>query len=177
VIEPPPATSEPRERALPVWAPWAIAVLVIVVAAFAVLWLTDEPPVATGEITKVFAVQQPGAERVLAGVELRIRNATDKELLVRHVEVAGRFGEEEFKDTSAAAGDYPRYFQALPDLKQSDAPPLPFETRIAAGAERSALLLVTFPVNRERFDQRTDLRVNLGFYGRKPVVFAEAAKK
>jgi hypothetical protein len=168
-----PEATEQKERQLPVWAPWAIAVVVVAVAAFAVLEITDEPPVASGRLTKVFSIEQASGQRVLTGVEVEIRNTTADELLLRHVEARMKAGEEEHSDSAAAAPDYPKYFRAYPAFKQSDAPPLPFETKFAPGEQKPGLFIFTFPVSRVDFDKRSSLELRVTFYGRKPVVLAE----
>src|SRR5262245_1378815 len=138
-----------QERELPPYAPWLIAIVAIVVITATFLFVTKEPPSASGEITKIFALQQPGTERVLVGIEVRIKNETDKELLVRGVNTNIKVGEQEFTDTSAAAAEHARYFQAFPEFKQSDAPPLAFETRIPPRGEITGLAIVTYPIPKE----------------------------
>jgi hypothetical protein len=159
-----------QERALSQYAPWLVAIVAIAIFTTAFLYLTKEPPSASGEITKVFALQQPGTERVLVGIEVRIKNETEKELLVRGVNTNIRIGEQEFVDTPAAAAEHARYFRAFPEFKQSDAPPLAFETKIPPQGEIIGLAIVSYPVPKHIFDTRSSTRVSISLYGRKPLV-------
>jgi hypothetical protein len=151
-------------------APWLIAVIVIAVGAYLFLRVTEAPPVAEGKITKLFAVGQQGADRVIVGVEMSLRNAYDKEIIVRGVsaKLVPPQGDEQ-TDQAAAAGDHQRYFQVIPQLKQSDAPPLAFDTKLAPGQSLTGLALFTFAVNKDAFDKRKSLDVRIDFYGMKSI--------
>ena len=76
----------------------------------------------------------------------------------------------QFLDQPAAAADHANYFRALPALKQSDAPPLGFETKVPVGGEVDGLLIVGYPVDKAAFDARQSLEVNIGLYGQKPLL-------
>jgi hypothetical protein len=107
---------------------------------------------------------------VIAGVEISLRNAYDKEIIVRGInaKLVTADGQEQ-TDQAAAAGDHARYFQAIPQLKQSDAPPLAFDTKLAPGQQLTGLAMFTFPVTKDGFDKRKSLDVRVDFYGMKPV--------
>jgi hypothetical protein len=164
--------SDTPERKSPIAmiAPWLIAAVVIAAGAYLFLRVTEAPPVAEGKITKLFAIEQQGAERVIVGVEVSLRNAYDKEIIVRGVnaKLVTAEGQEE-SDTAAAASEHARYFQAIPQLKQSDAPPLAFDTKLAPGQQVTGLAMFTFPVTKDGFDKRKSFEVRLDFYGMKPV--------
>lgn len=159
-----------RKSPLAVIAPWLIAAVAIAVGAYLFLRVTEAPPVAEGKITKLFAVEQQGADRVIVGVEMSLRNAYDKEIIVRGVsaKLVPAQGDEQ-TDQAAAGGDHERYFKAIPQLKQSDAPPLAFDTKLAPGQSLNGLALFTFAVNKDAFDKRKSLEVRIDFYGMKPI--------
>lgn len=166
-----PFSDAPERRSpIAVIAPWLIAAVVIAVGAYLFVRVTEAPPVAEGKITKLFAVEQQGADRVIVGVEMSLRNAYDKEIIVRGVsaKLVPAQGDEQ-TDQAAAAGDHPRYFKAIPQLKQSDAPPLAFETKLAPGQPVTGLALFTFAVDKDGFDKRKSLDVRIDFYGMKPI--------
>lgn len=164
--------SDPVEKKSPLaaFAPWLIAAVVIAAGAYLFLRVTAAPPVATGKVNKVFAVEQPGTERVIVGIECDLRNAYEKEIIVRGVSVklVTDKGEEQ-TDQASAGAEHQRYFQAFPQLKQSDAPPLTFDTKLAPGQQTTGLVMVSFPVTKQSFDQRKDLTLTVSFYGMKPV--------
>jgi hypothetical protein len=163
----------PTERELPPWAPWLIAAVGLAIAAVAFLFVTKEPPSATGKITKIFAVEQKGSERVLVGVEVMIRNETEKELLTRDVSLKVKAGGQEYIDSAAASGELDRYYQAYPEFKQSDFPPLAFETKIPRYGMTEGVVVFGIPISKEQFDARQSLEVNIRLYGRKPLVLSE----
>ena len=55
-------------------------------------------------------------------------------------------------------------------MKQSDAPPLAFDSKPTPGQEITGLIMLGFPVNKEAFDKRKSFDVTLDFYGMKPIV-------
>jgi hypothetical protein len=163
-----------RKPVLQMIAPWLIAAVVLVAGAFLFLHVTEEPPVAQGKITKVFAVEQPGAERVIVGAEIDLRNAYDKEIIVRGINAKLVTADgKDFTDQPAAAGEHARYFAALPDLKQSSAAPLAFDTKLTPGQQTTGLIIVGFPVTKQAFDQKKSFDVKIDFYGMKPVTFRQ----
>jgi hypothetical protein len=164
---------EQNERTLPPYAPWLIAIGAIAVLTAAFLFATKEPPSASGKVAKVFAMQPPGSERVLVGVELEIKNETGDELLVRGVNVKVKAGDQEFADDTAAAREHQRYFDAFPDFKQSQAAPLAFETKIPPRGQISGLAIVSYPIPKDVFDKRTSTQVTVSLYGRKPLTIVQ----
>jgi hypothetical protein len=168
-----PPASPPKERELPPWAPWLIAVVAIAIITAAFMFVTKEPPSATGKIAKIFAVEQTGTERVLVGVEVLIRNETEKELLTRDVSLKLKAAGQEYLDTAAASGELDRYYQAYPEFKQSDFTPLAFETKIPRYGSTEGVLVFGFPISKEKFDNREVLELNIKLYGRKPLVLRE----
>jgi hypothetical protein len=168
-----PPAAPVAERELPPWAPWLMAVVGIAVLTAFFLFATKEPPSASGKITKVFAVEQTGTERVLVGVEVLIRNETEKELLTRDVGLKLKAAGQEFTDTAAASGELDRYYQAYPQFKQSDFGPLAFETKIPRYGSTEGVLVFGFPISKEMFDARESLELNIKLYGRKPLILTE----
>lgn len=168
-----PFSDAPERRSpLSIAAPWLIAAIVILAGAYLFVHSTEAPPVAQGKITKLFAVQQPGADRVIVGVEMQLKNAYDKDIIVRGITAKLVTSDgKDYTDQAAAAGEHERYYKAIPELKQSDAPPLLFDTKLTPGQETKGLLIVGFPVTKDAFDRRQSLEVKMDFYGMKPVIF------
>lgn len=166
-----PFSDVPEHRSfIAVIAPWLVAAVVIAVGAYLFVRFTEAPPVAEGKITKLFAVQQPGVDRVIVGIEIHLKNAYEKEIYVRGINAKlVTADKQEFTDQAAAGGEHQSYFKAIPGLKQSDAPPLAFDTKLTPGQETTGLLIVGFPVTKDAFDHRQSLEVRLDFYGMKPV--------
>jgi hypothetical protein len=159
-----------RKSPFAVIAPWLIAAAVIAVGAYAFVHFTEAPPVASAQVTKSFAVQQPGADQTLVGVEVTLKNVYDKDVIVRGIHAKLKTADDkEFTDQAAAAGDQAGYFKAIPEFKQSDAPPLAFDTKLAPNQEIRGLIIVGFPVTKDAFDHRKNFVITMDFYGMKPV--------
>jgi hypothetical protein len=159
-----------RKSPLAAIAPWLVAAVAIAVGAYLFLRIPEDPPVADVKITKLFAVQQPGVDRVIVGIEVRVKNIYTKDIIVRGINVKLVTADQQnYTDQPAGAGENARYFAAIPELKQSDAPQLPFDTKLSAGQEATGLLMVSFPVTKDVFDKRQSLEVKIDFYGMKPV--------
>src|SRR3954465_840320 len=123
-----------RRSVIATIAPWLIAAVVIAVGAYLFVRVTEAPPVAELKITKLFAIQQPGVDRVIVGVEVNVKNLYEKEIIVRGINVKLVTADgTESTDQPAGAGEDQRYYKAFPELKQSGAPPLRFDTRVAPG--------------------------------------------
>jgi len=167
--------SEEFDRAkwtLPPAAPVLIVLAVLAVIVAIVAWVGRPKPQDTGEIVSVFAIQQPDQKSVLVAVQLNLRNLGEKPMRIRTIQaeltVPGQA--EPLKDEAASAVDFDRYFQAFPELKQHALAPVPVETDIAPGAQQQGTAIFGFPVTKEAFDQRQQLRLTLGLKDRPSLV-------
>jgi hypothetical protein len=178
-------------RTLPPVLPVLGAAAVIALGAFLFL---NRPvkPLTAGRITAVVAATQPAPaasaskksntpatpvqeESVMVVVRMHLENPGDKPLYVRGIRVklevpGGRIEEDE----AASAVDHDRYLDAYPDLKPFQIAALPPETKIAPGGQQDGMVMFSFPVSREVFEQRKSLTVTLDLYDRKPLALEEA---
>jgi hypothetical protein len=157
-------------RSLPPVGPVLIAAVVLGIVIYAILHFTATPTPATGNITKMFHVEQSTGDRVLVAVEVHLKNMSQKPVWVKGVDVKLTTPSGEFTDKPAPGSDNARYFEAYPALKLSDAAPLTIDTKIQPGSERDGLLIVAFPVNKDGFEKRQALEVTVHFYDQKPLV-------
>jgi hypothetical protein len=161
------------ERSLPPVVPVLIAAVVIAIAVFVLIRTTTSTTPASGNITKMFHVEQSTGDRVLVGIEIHLKNMGPKPVWVRGVDVKLTTPKGEFTDQPAPGVDHPRYLQAFPDLRQSTAAPLSMDTKLLPGTERDGLLIVGFPVNKDDFEKRQALEVKVNFYDQKPLVMKQ----
>lgn len=173
--------SEEFDRAkwtLPPAAPVLIVLAVLAVIVGIVAWVGRPKPQDAGEIVSVFAIQQPDQKSVLVEVQLNLRNLGKKPMRIRTIQaeltVPGQA--EPLKDEAASAVDFDRYFQAFPELKEHAAPPIPVETDIAPGTAQQGMVIFGFPVTKEVFDQRQQLRLTLALKDRPPLVIPPPPK-
>jgi len=179
----PPPSTPPRKtsyeelgspsRTLPPVVPILIAAVVVAEGVFFIVRGNRPVTPATGNITKVFAVEQSTKDRVLGSIEVHVKNGREKPIYVRDVTVKTNTSAGELTDTPAPANDVPRYFQAYPALKQSNAEWMGDNTKIMPGAERDALFIVGFTVTKDVWEQRKSLEVTINLYDQKPLVLKQ----
>jgi len=163
------------------------------VIALLVLLYSGRPSKAQtiGAITRVVAAEQAapaasaskkgnapatpvGEQAVMVVVHLHLENAAEKPLYVRNIrarlEVPGHEMEE---DEAASAVDHERYLDAYPELKSYKIAALPPETKVAPGAQQDGMVMFSFPVSRQDFEQRKSLTVTVDLYDRKALILEE----
>src|SRR4051812_16796095 len=180
---PAPATSKPARssydeldspsRSLPPVVPILIAAVVIGIVLFFVISANRPVTPATGYITKTFYVEQNTKDRVMVGVEVHIKNGSDKPIFVRDVAVKVTTASGELTDTPAPANDVSRYLAAYPELKQSNAGWIGDNTKLAPGAERDALFIVGYVITKDVWEQRKALEVTINLYDQKPLILKQ----
>ena len=118
-----------------------------------------------GAIDFVSAADVPGQNMILSAITLTLKNTAKKPLWVHTIKAELTTADDKtFDDEAASAVDLDRYFQAFPALKESTEPPLSPETKLLAGAEQRATIVVSFKVSKEAFDQRKSLTVMIQPY-------------
>src|SRR5436190_11504076 len=73
-------------RSLPPAVPVLIAAVVLAIAVFAMIRVTTSTTPASGNITKMFHVEQSGGGRVMVGIEVHLKNTSDKPAWVKGVD-------------------------------------------------------------------------------------------
>ncbi len=179
-------------------APWTLPPILPVLGAAAVIALIvllysvrTPKPQSTGSITRVVAAEQPAApapaakpraapatpvpeKPLMVVVHLRLENPAEKSLYVRNIGARLELRDgQAVEDRAASAMDHDRYLQAYPDLQPHKIAALPPETKIAPGARQDGMVMFSFPVGREVFNQRRSLSVIVDLYDRKPLVLVE----
>ncbi len=140
-----------------------IAVILVIVGIVA--FKERAKPQGAGAINLVQSADVPGQNTVLAAVTFTLRNTGEKPLYVHTLkaQLTTADGQTD-EDEAASVVDLDRYFQAFPALKESAEPPLSPETKMPAGAEQKATIIVSFKMTKEAFDQRKSLTVTIQPY-------------
>jgi hypothetical protein len=149
----------------------AIAIVAVVLGAFA--FLKRAKPQGSGSIDEIAAAEIPSQNAVLVAVNITVRNTGEKRLWIQSIKGVLKTGSAEFPDEAASAVDFERYFQAFPVLKEHALPALIPEAKLAPGQEARGTVVVSFPVTKEVFDKRTELRVVIKPYDQVPVVLTK----
>lgn len=150
----------------------ALGIVAVVVAAIA--FLGRAKPVASGSINDV-GVAQVSDNSVLAVIQFTMYNTTEKPLWIKEMGAKIKTDQGEFSDTAASAADFERYFQGFPDLRTHASNPMLVETKIAPGGRENGTIIVSFPMNKEAFDNRKSLSVIVTPYDQRDVVLTKNA--
>jgi copper(I)-binding protein len=126
-------------------------------------------PVATGSIDEAFAATVPNQNNSLAVVTLNFQNVTEKPLRLININVAVHAKDSDFSDDFASVADFPRYFQAVPELEQHTRPGLVRDSKFAPMEYAKGSVIVAFPLTPEEFNARDSLTVTLRFEDHPPV--------
>jgi hypothetical protein len=148
-----------------------VIVLACIVGLFA--WIFRAKPAGSGAITGVYAVEVPNQNSVLVEVQVQLKDVSQKPLWVRDVKATVKTPQGEYSDEAASQADFQRYFQAFPELAQHKMAPLAPETKISPGGQTEGMVIVSFPVTKEQFEQRQSLSVTIQPYDQRSVMIAE----
>ncbi len=158
---------------LPPLVPLLIAATAVALFAGGYYWLGKGEIASTGAIQEVVAAEQPDKASVLVLVRVRVENKAEKPLWVRAIRVTLKTSQGEWTDEAASAVDHDRYFQAYPELAARRGPPLRVEDRIPTASSQESIVLVTFPVSKQAFDERQSLTVTIDPYDRGALVLRQ----
>jgi hypothetical protein len=160
-------------RSLPPIVPVLIAGVLVGAILFFIARSNRPVAPATGSISKVFAVEQSTKDRVLVGVEVNVKNSSDAAIYVKDAKVKVTLPAGQLEDTPAPADDVPRYLQAYPALKQSNAEWMGDNTKIMPGASRDGLFILGYQVTKDAWDKRKSVEVTINFYDQRPLILKQ----
>ncbi len=133
----------------------AAVVLVVLIASF----LKRAKPQASGTIVNVAAVEIPGQDSTMVALTFELHNTSDKILYVHSLQSSVKSPSGDATADAVSAGDFDRYFQAFPSLKNGAQPPLTPETKIQPGESVTRTIIVAFPKTLDVFNQRQSVSV------------------
>jgi len=142
--------------------PAKIVLLTIGAVAVVVLFasfLKRDKPQASGSLDNVMAVEIPGQDSVMVALTFTLHNTSDKILYVHNLQSSMKAPTGDATADAVSAGDFDRYFQAFPSLKNGVQPALTPETKIQPGESVTRTIIVAFPKTMDAFDHRQSLSV------------------
>jgi hypothetical protein len=162
----------------PVWATLVAAVVVTAAIAGFIMY-AHKPPIAAGEVTQVWAhgvhtldnpIDANGVQykpetfdQVLVFANLRIRNQSDKPIVLRNMLTNATFDDGVHSSYTATAVDYDRIFIAYPELKGLHGQPLVRETVIQPGQVAAGMIVSSFHVTKAQWDAHKNLNYTVQF--------------
>lgn len=171
-----------RPPVIPIVIGLAIVLVVIGVLVFG----AKAKPGGAGGITGVYAVDMKNQPGVLVVVQVHMTNIGERPMWIKSASVTLDTDQGKWTDQAAAPVDFKRYFEAYPELKQYEKPPIAAETKIAPGAQLDGMILVGYPpppepnattpatpFTKADFDKRKGLTVDVDLYDRRPLQLTE----
>jgi len=174
-------SSDPGSHALKV----VLVALVIVVAAIAAyVYLGEKPPVATGEVIRVTTIPvhkesnlpaaagMPGQsetfDEVLVMAQVRFHNQSKGPLFLHEMEaVLDLPNDLERTSLAVSKTDFERAFIAYPELAPLKGTPIVREITVEPGQTVEGLMLFPFPLTREQYEQKKSLDIDVIFLHQK----------
>lgn len=157
---------------MPPWGVVGVVLLVIFIAIGVVSYLMRPKPKALGAIDDVFAVAMPN-NQVMSTMKVTLHNVGGKPIWIKDIKVTLKTDKGEFSDTAANAVDFPRYFQAFPDLREHTITPMKVEDQIRPGEQERASVMATFPVDIDQFNGRKSITVTIQPYDQAAVLITK----
>jgi hypothetical protein len=152
---------------MPPWGVVGVVLLVIFVIIGIVSYLMRPLPKATGTIDAVYAVALP-ENNVMVTMKININNVGGKTLYIRNIKLKLATPQGEFSDEAASAVDFPRYFQAFPDLREHTMTAIKVEDTIPPGNQLRGSVIGSFPVSLDQFNTRKSISVTIEPYDQAP---------
>jgi len=143
-----------------------VLICVAVIAAIAAIFAFVQRPqsATTGSMDNVISAEVPNQNIIIVAINVTVKNNGEKPYWIHTIKADLDASSGSFSDDAASAGDFDRYFQAFPALKEHALPPLAREARINPGAQLAGTILVTFPVAPDAFASRKSLKVTIQPY-------------
>jgi hypothetical protein len=131
------------------------------------------PPVIPVFIVLAIPAEIADKSSTMVLLQVTVSNIGNKPIWVRNIKAQLKTDQGEWTDDAASPVDFARYFQALPVLAEHQSAALKPEAKINPGGQVQGMVLVSFPVAKDAFDQRKSLTVTLENYDRRPMVISE----
>ena len=171
---------------LPPVVPIVIGLGIVLVVIGVILLGGRAKPGGSGGITGVYAVDLKNQPGILAIVQVHMTNIGQQPMWIKSASVTIESDQGKWTDQAAAPMDFKRYFEAYPELKQYEQPPIAAETKVPPGGELDGMILVGYPpppepnsttppinFTKADFDKRKSLTVNIDLYDRRPLELKE----
>ena len=177
-------SQEPRDPASHALTAVLIALVLVVAAIGAYVYLGEKPPVATGELIHVSAIpihqqsdlpaaagmpgQTDAFDEVLVMAQVRLHNQAKIPLFL-HEMYASLALPDDVERTSIAANksDFGRAFVAYPQLQPLKGEPILRDITLEPGQTVVGMMLFPFPLTGAQYDQKKSLNINVVFMHQK----------
>jgi len=153
----------------------------IAIAVAAVLWFSEKPAAAAGEVTHVTAYPihrvsnsaldaQPRAAKVentfdqmIVLAQVRLRNANKIPIYLSDISAVVTLPAEQDRSFAASPSSYNRLFVAYPELRPAKGQPLLRDAAIAPGETVEGQLVFNYAITQAQWNARKSLDVTISF--------------
>jgi hypothetical protein len=157
------------------------AAIVVAVVVGAVMYFSEKPAVAVGEITHLTAYPihrvsnsaldaEPRAakventfDQIIVIAEVRLRNQSKIPIYLSDISALLTLPNEEDRSFAANATNYNRLFLAYPELAPMKQQPLLRDATIPAGETVEGQLIFNYPITQDQWNARKSLDVTISF--------------
>jgi hypothetical protein len=144
--------------------------IVVGVAAF----FQRAKPQGAGSLDNVAAVAIPSQNAVLVALTFTLHNSGRRSLWVKGIQGKLVTSAGDLASDAVSAGDFDRYYQAFPVLKENTQPALAPEDKLQPGQEIKRTVIVSFPVALVDFKERRSVSVVIQPYDQPvPIVLSK----
>lgn len=165
-----------------------LAIVLVVAAIGLYVYLGQKPPVAAGEISKVwiYSVHTKSAslggggegvageatpfDQVLVLVQLKLRNQSKGPIFLREMTTTVQQDGENVEANAVGANDFERAFVAYPKMKPAKGTPLLRDTTLEAGQQVEGQFLTHMSMTQEDWDKRKGIVFTIGLKYQKSLV-------
>ncbi len=158
-----------------------LAAIVIAAAVGAVIYFSEKPAVAAGEITHLTAypihrvsnsalAAEPRAakventfDQIVVIAEVRLRNQSKIPIYLSDISALLALPNEEDRSFAANAANYNRLFLAYPELAPMRQQPLLRDATIPPGETVEGQLIFNYPITHDQWNARKSLDVTISF--------------
>jgi len=156
--------------------PWGIVgavLLVILIGIGIVSYIMRPQPKATGTIDEVYAVALPD-NNIMVTMKVNLQNVGGKTMYIRNIKTQLTTDQgQQLSDVAASAVDFPRYFQAFPDLREHTITPMRVEDTVLPGHQLRGSVMASFPVTLDQFNSRKAIAVTIEPYDQPSVTITK----
>jgi hypothetical protein len=158
---------------LPPVVPVLIAAAIVAIVVVLFTWHSSKPLISA-KVLGAYATQAAPSQ-VLVGVQLSVQNATKGPIWIKSVsvEVKPIGADKPLSDHAAPASDLDRYLQAFPELAAHKMPPMNFDEKLQPGDSTQGMVIVSFPLSKDAFDKRQQLKVTFEMYDHLPFTITQ----
>jgi hypothetical protein len=163
-----------------------VAIFLVTLAVGLYVYLGEKPPVATGEITKMWVYSVHNKTRPFMGegvagdpftfdqvlilAQVKLRNQSKTPIYLWDMFTTLKQESGNLDSSAVGANDFARAFVAYPKMRLAQGPPLQRETTLEPGQEIEGRILTHYTITKEEWEKRQGLNFTISFRYQKNLI-------